>query len=300
VKKILRLVFMLLLVGLLVATTAGAAAPAPDTDPEGVIRAIFGALNAGDVKLATSYLAEDAVLVLLPPAIAAPDPNVIQGKEAISKWWTFLVSDKSGFDVSGFDVEGNKVTWKAAMTGAFFTALGLAPLQAEGMGIVEDGLLKSYIWNVSSESMARLAAAAALAANKEVASNWLVAWEKGDKKGMEALLAEDFVNHTPPLPEDREGFIGAGVASFEQFPTGKYTIQSLMTEGDMVSVFGTFQGDHTGKPFEGIPATGAKANFNFALLFRIKDGQIVERWAASESVTGMLLPLGYQLVPPQK
>ena len=68
----------------------------------------------------------------------------------------------------------------------------------------------------------------------------------------------------------------------------------------MVSVFGTFEGAHTGTPFRGDPGHGAKANFDFMLLFRMEDGQIAERWAASESVTGMLLPLGYQLLPPQK
>ena len=299
-KKTLRLVFMFLLVGLLIVTTAGAAAPAPTTDPEGVIRAIFGALNAGDVKLATSYLAEDAVLVLLPPAIAAPDPNVIQGKEAISKWWTFLVSDEGGFDVSGFDVEGNKVTWKAAMTGAYFTALGLAPLQAEGMGIVEDGLLKSYIWNVSGESMARLAAAGALAENKAATRNWFAALEKGEEKAILELLAEDFVNHTPPMPEDRIGFAAVWVENHAIFPTGKYTIHSLVAEGDMISVFGRFEGAHSGKPFEGIAAKGTKVGFDFSVLFRMKDGKIAERWATADDVTGMLLPLGFQLLPPEK
>jgi len=300
VKKTLRLVFMFVLVGLLIATTAGAAAPAPATDPEGVIRAIFGALNAGDVKLATSYVAEDAVLVLLPPAIAAPDPNVIQGKEAISKWWTFIVSDKGGFDVSNFDVSGSKVTWKAAMTGAYFTALGLAPLQAEGMGIVENGLLKSYIWNMSSESMARLAAAAALAENKAAIRNWFAVLEKGDEKAILDLLAEDFVNHTPPMPEDRIGFAAVWVENHAIFPTGKYTIHSMVAEGDMVFVFGRFDGAHSGKSFEGIAAKGTKVGFEFSVLFRMKDGKIAERWATADDVMGMLVPLGFQLLPPQK
>ncbi len=236
---------------------------------------------------------------MLPPAIAAPDPNVIQGKEAISKWWTMLAADKGSFDVLDFKVDGSKVTWKASMTGDVFTNLGLEPLQAEGMGIVENGLLKSYIWNVSSESMARLAAAGALAANKDTARSWLTAWEKGDQKAMGELLAKDFVNHSPPLPEDREGFIAAGVENHEQFPTGKYTIQNLIAAGDMVSVYGHFNGAHTGKPFEGIPATGAKASFDFSLLFKMKDGKITERWATADDVMGLLVPLGFKLTPPQ-
>lgn len=298
-KKTLRLVLVFLVAVLLVTSAAGATAQEQAKDPEGVLRTIFGALNAGDVELAASNVADDAVLVLLPPAIAAPDPNVIQGKEAISEWWTMLAADKAGFDVSDFKVDGSKVTWKAAMTGDFFTNLGLEPLQAEGMGIVENGLLKSYIWNVSSESMARLDAAMALAANKETVRSWLTAWEKGDQRTMGELLARDFVNHSPPLPKDRRGFIAAGVESYEQFPTGKYTIQNIIADGDMVSVFGNFEGVHTGKPFAGIPASGTEANFDFSLLFRMKDGKIAERWATSDSVMGMLVPLGYKLTPPQ-
>lgn len=298
-KKTLRSVLMFLVVGLLLATTVGAA-PAPAKDPEGVIGAIFGALNAGDVKLATSNVAEDAVLVLLPAAIAAPDPNVIQGKEAIGKWWTMLAADKAGFELSDFRTDGDKVSWKATMTGGYFTDLGLTePLHAEGVGIVENGQLKSYIWNMSGESMARLAAAEALAANKQAARSWLAAWEQGDQKAMGELLAADFVNHSPPLPEDRDGFIAAGVATHESFPTGKYTIQNLMAAGDMVSLYGHFDGAHTGKPFDGIPATGAKAGFDFSVLFKMKDGKIADRWATADDVMGLLVPLGFKLTPPQ-
>jgi predicted ester cyclase len=299
-RKNLRLVLVFLVVAILVTTAAGATAQAQVKDPEGTIRAIFGALNAGDVKQATANVADDAVLVLLPPAIAAPDPNVIQGKEVIGKWWTMLAADKAGFELSDFRTDGDKVSWKATMTGGYFTDLGLTePLRAEGVGIVENGQLKSYIWNMSSESMARLAAAEALAANKQAVRGWLAAWEKGDQKAMSELLAKDFVNHSPPLPEAREGFIAAGVENHAQFPTGKYTIQNLIAAGDMVSVYGHFDGAHTGKPFEGIPATGAKASFDFSLLFKMKDGKIAERWATADDVMGLLVPLGFKLMPPQ-
>ncbi len=50
-RKTSRLILVFLVVALLVTTAAGATAQAQVKDPEGVIRAIFGALNAGDVKL---------------------------------------------------------------------------------------------------------------------------------------------------------------------------------------------------------------------------------------------------------
>lgn len=292
---------IILILALVVAFAAAPvhAAPARAGDPESVVRAIFDALNAGDVKAAVANVADGGVLVLMPPEIAAPGPNVIQGKQAITDWWTFIVSDKGRFEIFDTQVDGDKVSWKAEMSGAYFDALNLDPLQAEGVGIVEDGKLKSYIWNVSKESMARLAAASNIAGNKEVVTKWLTAWEAGDDKTMATLLADDFVNNSPPFPEDKAGMIAAGVENHEQFPAGKYTIKSIMADGDMVSLYGNFTGAHTGKPLLGIPAKGAKANFDFSLLFRLEDGKIAERWAASESVTGMLVPLGFKLVPPE-
>ncbi|MGE5601792.1 MAG: nuclear transport factor 2 family protein [Nitrososphaerales archaeon] len=298
-RKTLRFGLVLLLAMVFVTGTASAAAPTTPTDPEGVIRAIFTALNAGDVKTAVSYVADDAVLVLYPPALAAPESNVFQGKKAITDRWNFLAGSKDHMDLSNVKVDGNTVTWKVALTGDYFTGLGLDPLQAELVGIVEDGKFKGYVWNMSKESMARLAAAEALAANKEAARNWMKAWEAGDQKAMDGLLAKDFVNHTPPLPEVRADFIAAGVEGHDQFPTGKYTINNIIAEGDLVFVYGNFDGAHTGIPFNGIKASGAKANFDYMLLFRMKDGKIAERWAVSDSVMGMLVPLGYQLVPPK-
>ena len=85
------------------------------------------------------------------------------------------------------------------------------------------------------------------------------------------------------------------------FPTGKYTIQNLDGGGRHgVAVRGHFDGAHTGKPLEGIPAIGAKASFDFSLLFKMKDGKITERRATAGHVMGLLVPLGFKLTPPEK
>jgi len=171
--------------------------------------------------------------------------------------------------------------------------------------VTNDGNYKEFIKKVTvANVVAGAAAAPAQAAvgspeaNKAAARKWFTAWEQGDAKAMGELLATNFVNHSPPLPADRDGFIAAGVENYEQFPTGKYTIQNVIAEGDLVSTYGNFQGAHTGKPFMGIPATGAKANFDFSIVFRMKDGKITDRWGVSDSVMGMLVPLGFKLTPP--
>ena len=89
--------------------------------------------------------------------------------------------------------------------------------------------------------MARLAAAEALAANKETTRNWLKAVEAGDKKAMDGLLANGFVNHTAGMPADKDGFVGVWLAMKEMFPAGKYAIDSMVADGDQVVVFGNFR-----------------------------------------------------------
>jgi predicted ester cyclase len=299
-RRVLRCVPVFLVLVILMTTFGAASAQTPSKDPEGVIRAILGALQAGDAKTAMSYITDDTVLVLLPPALAAPGPNVMQGKDAITKWWGMIAADKSVFDPSDFRVDGNKVTWHAAMNGDAFRQLGLTePLQADGAGIVENGKLQSYIWKMTPESMARLAAAATLAANKQTATDYIKAFEQGDEAGLKKFLADDFVNHSGPLPKDKTGMIAAAVDTHAAFPNGKYTFQNVMADGDFVTVYGHFLGTHTGKPFEGVQPKGAKADFDFSVLFKLKDGKVVERWATADDIMGLLVPLGYKVVAPQ-
>jgi predicted ester cyclase len=49
----------------------------------------------------------------------------------------------------------------------------------------------------------------------------------------------------------------------------------------------------------GIPASGAEANFDFSILLRLAEGKIAERWATADDVMGLLVPLGFKLVPPK-
>jgi predicted ester cyclase len=135
-------------------------------------------------------------------------------------------------------------------------------------------------------------------ANKITAQRYLEAFEQADTQKLDRLIADDFVNHSAPLPPDKAGFIASDVAFRASFPDGKFTIQSLMAEGDSVALYGHFTGVHSGAPFMGIPAAGATASFDYSLLLRIEKGQIAERWATADDVMGLLIPLGFRLVPP--
>lgn len=135
-------------------------------------------------------------------------------------------------------------------------------------------------------------------ANKEIVRRYLEAWEQADLEGLDKVLAEDFVNHSPPLPPDRESMTEYAVTMRSQFTTGEFTIQNIAAEGDFVFVYGDFQGVHNGEPYAGIPATDTEVAFDYTILLRLEEGKIVERWGTAGSIMGMLVPLGYELVPP--
>lgn len=137
-----------------------------------------------------------------------------------------------------------------------------------------------------------------LEANKEIVRRYQRAWEQADLATLGELLAEDFVNHSQPLPPDRGGMLEFAAQHRRQFPAGSYIIHHMIAEGDLVAVFGHHQAIHEGEPFQNIPASGVAVHFDYSILLRLADGKIVERWGNSDDVMGMLVPLGFKLVPP--
>ncbi len=134
--------------------------------------------------------------------------------------------------------------------------------------------------------------------NEAIVRRYQTAWEQADLVTLGEVLAEEFVNHSPPLPPTRGEMLDFAAEHRRQFPAGTYTIRQLIADNDLVFVFGNYHGVHTGEPFDGIPARGAVADFDFFILLRLANGKIVERWGAADDVMGMLLPLGYKLQAP--
>jgi predicted ester cyclase len=82
-------------------------------------------------------------------------------------------------------------------------------------------------------------------------------------------------------------------AAFELFrkalPDTKHTIEHLVAEGDLVVARIMASGTHTGELL-GHPATGRTVSLTGISIYRLVDGQIVERWA--EHGQGVLEQLG--------
>jgi len=64
---------------------------------------------------------------------------------------------------------------------------------------------------------------------------------------------------------------------FNAFPDLNVTIDKMVAEDDLVSVFLSWNGTHQGE-FQGMPATNNPITMKTAHTFRIEDGMVAEQW----------------------
>jgi steroid delta-isomerase-like uncharacterized protein len=119
------------------------------------------------------------------------------------------------------------------------------------------------------------------------------AWNKGHLELLDELVAANYVNHNPFLPDLPPGpeglkpiFIGFRAA----FSDLNYTIEDLISEEDKVVTRWTMRGTHTGE-LMGIPPTGKQVTVGGMQVERIAEGKIVEHWRTSDDL-GLLQQLG--------
>lgn len=141
------------------------AAHAQEGDPTAVFSELADALNAGDVDVAMELVADDAVLTFVPD-VAGTGP--ITGREQIRAWYEGLVAQNLRAEPSNVQVEGDRVTFSNKVWMNDFEALGIAPVEYTGEGVVQEGKIKSYAETMTDESLAEFEAAmAALPATGE-------------------------------------------------------------------------------------------------------------------------------------
>lgn len=119
---------------------------------------------------------------------------------------------------------------------------------------------------------------------------------KGRFELAEQLYAKDFVNHgihrDATLEEDQTALKGWHQA----FSDIVVTVEKLMAEGDLVTVYWIARGTNTGTG-NGLPATGKRVELAGITIWRIVDGKIKEEWSAFDQLS-MMKQLG--LLPANK
>lgn len=122
--------------------------------------------------------------------------------------------------------------------------------------------------------------------NKALTHQVLEAFSTGDTATLEAIVAENFVQHGPDVPPSREAMFRFHAAFHIAFPDGKFIVDDMIGEGDKVLIRWTMSGTQTG-PWFGIPATGRKVNFIGMDLWRYEKSRLVESWFVGDNMTLM-------------
>jgi steroid delta-isomerase-like uncharacterized protein len=115
-------------------------------------------------------------------------------------------------------------------------------------------------------------------------------WRTGNMDLLDTIFPDTFVNHTPGMPPGREGFKQVLPAYLTAFPDLTITPEDMIAEGDKVVLRLTSRGTHQGEMM-GIPPTGRPITVSEIHIYRIADGQVVERWGVFDAL-GMLQQIG--------
>ncbi len=114
-------------------------------------------------------------------------------------------------------------------------------------------------------------------------------FNKGNLDVADDLLAPDYVDHDPAMPEDihgPEGFKQYVGAYRSAFPDLHLEIEEQIAEGDLVATRWTGTGTHDGE-LAGIPPTGKRVTLPGMEIVRISGGKLVEGWEGYDSMTMM-------------
>ena len=130
-------------------------------------------------------------------------------------------------------------------------------------------------------------------ANKALVRRFYEEIDKGNLAAMDELVAEDYVDHSPPpfpgLASGRAGVKQAFEIFWEATP-GYHEIGDQIAEGDKVVTRLTAYGSHEGD-LPGIPRTGNRLVTTATVIHRIAEGRLAEKWSGKDEL-GFLRQLG--------
>lgn len=272
---------------------------AADIDPETVIRSHFAALNAGDIDSAMEWVAEDAVMVFIPPP---PGIDSALDKEGLREWLQIFVGRNGQVEITELYMHGDKVAFAANVTEDFFTSIGVPYMFANYVAIVQGGLLKSFTITFTDASQAVFDAAFAEEMNKEVVRRrYDEMWSQGNLDLVEELHHPDFVDRHIEQP-GVEGMRMMVTLFREAFPDMTVTYDTMVAQGDIVVTevtyhLGAYQGGM--EDLYGIPdsAIGTEVTGHAVDYARFQDGKIIEAWGLQDEL-GWFLQFGFALTPP--
>jgi steroid delta-isomerase-like uncharacterized protein len=132
--------------------------------------------------------------------------------------------------------------------------------------------------------------------NKALVRRFYEEIDKGNLDAMDELVAEDYVDHSPPpfpVRPGRDGLKDAFMLFWDATP-GRHVIEDQVAEGDKVVTRLTAYGRHEGD-LPGIPRTGNELEMTAVAIHRIARGQLAEKWSDKDTLA-LLRQL--EVIPP--
>jgi steroid delta-isomerase-like uncharacterized protein len=124
-----------------------------------------------------------------------------------------------------------------------------------------------------------------------IAEAYFAAFNAGDADALGVLLAPDYRHHGALVTEqDRELHQERLRINRAAFPDGRYELEDIFAQGDLVAVRHVFTGTLQG-PYAGVEPSGQPVNVRGVHIHRVACGQIVETWNSGDAL-GLLRQIG--------
>ncbi|WP_171168112.1 ester cyclase [Streptomyces sp. I05A-00742] len=134
--------------------------------------------------------------------------------------------------------------------------------------------------------------------NKRLVRRFYEEIDRGNLDAMDELVAEDYLDHSPPpfpgFAPGREGLKQAFRMFWESTP-GTHRIEDQIAEGDKVVTRLLAEGVQSGD-LPGIPATGRTVKMTATVIHRIENGRLAEKWS-DKDLLAFLQQLGVLPTP---
>ena len=117
---------------------------------------------------------------------------------------------------------------------------------------------------------------------------WEEIFPSGDVGHLAEVIAEDSINHGS-RPYEPPGLVGVQQTMLwlgRVFSDQRWEIHQVIGEGDVVVVYCTFHGRHTGD-LMGIPPTNRVVAQDYVHILRFEDGKAVEHWGVRDDMALM-------------
>jgi predicted SnoaL-like aldol condensation-catalyzing enzyme len=120
--------------------------------------------------------------------------------------------------------------------------------------------------------------------NKKVVREFYdVVFRKHDLTAVDRYMHDDYAQHNPDVRQGKKGFVDFHRGFFVAIPDHCATINQIVAEDDLVFVYNTITGTHTGKGFLDHPPTGNKIKYDVVDMFRLRDGKLSEHWDVADT-----------------